>query len=385
MARLEQYVGVGQRQMRCGYTTGTCAAAATRGAATLLLSGVCLPAVTVRTPAGVDVVADLEEWSRGAGWVQCAVRKDAGDDPDVTDGALVYACVSLAEGKRGIRIDGGPGVGRVTRTGLDQPVGAAAINHVPRQMIREQALTACAEAGYAGGLDVVVSIPAGVELAARTFNPRLGIEGGISVLGTSGIVRPMSEDALVASLELEMRVQREAGWRDLLVAPGNYGRDFAADTLGLDVGPCIQCSNYLGATIDAAVRLGFRSLLFVGAFGKMVKVAAGIMNTHSRVADGRRETLAAHAAMAGADRDLVAKIMGSATTDEVLPWLGEAGILRETMGSLAAALERQLSHRAGSGLEVQAVFFSPAWGELGRTSGAGELLDRLRGDEGTQR
>ncbi len=387
VAKLEHYISVGQKRLRCGYTTGTCAAAATLGAATLLLSGEFLPAVTVHTPAGIDVVADLEDFSQGEGWVQCAVRKDAGDDPDVTDGILVYARVTMVPGTtvpkcdnsawhhcHTVRIDGGLGVGRVTRPGLDQPVGAAAINHVPRQMIERAARDACEAAGYEGGLDVVISIPAGVELAARTFNPRLGIQGGISVLGTSGIVRPMSEDALVASLELEMRVQREAGRRDLLVAPGNYGRDFAEDALGLDVEPCVQCSNYLGATIDAAVRLDFRSMLVVGALGKLVKVAAGIMNTHSRVADGRKETLAAHAALAGADRQLVARIMGAVTTDEVLPWLDEAGILEETMGSLAVALEQRLRQRAGEGLDVEAIFFSPAWGVLGQTSGAGRLL-----------
>jgi len=384
MARLETYVSVGQRRLRCGYTTGTCAAAATLGAATLLLSGDCLPQVRVGTPAGIEVLADLEDLTQGAGWASCAVRKDAGDDPDVTDGIRVLARVSLAGRRDGdaIRIDGGQGVGRVTRPGLDQPVGEAAINRVPRLMIAQAAREACEAADYTDGLDVVISIPQGQSLAPRTFNPRLGIEGGISVLGTSGIVRPMSEDALVASLELEMRVQHEAGRQDLLVAPGNYGRDFAADRLGLDAQSCIQCSNYLGATIDGAVRLGLRSLLVVGALGKLVKVAAGIMNTHSRVADGRRETLAAHAALAGGDRALVARIMAATTTDEALPWLDQAGILEQTMGSLATALEDRLARRAGPDLDVQAVFFSPAWGELGRTSGAGLLLDRLRARSG---
>ena len=372
MAKLEEYVTVGRKRMRCGYTTGTCAAAATLGAATLLLSGTCLDSVQVETPAGITVTADLECFERGDGWASCAVRKDAGDDPDVTDGALVYARVCRANA--GVTVDGGLGVGRVTRRGLDQPVGAAAINHVPRQMIARQAQAAMSAAGYQGGLSVVISIPAGVELAAKTFNPRLGIEGGISVLGSSGIVRPMSEEALVASIGLEMRVQYEAGRRDLLVAPGNYGRDFAGDALGLDVDHCVQCANYIGATIDAAAGMGFRTMLLVGALGKLVKVAAGVMNTHSRVADARRETLAAHAGMAGAGTDLIRRIMGSATTDEALPWLRDEGILDQTLASLMGAMSAQLTRRAGPSLQVEAVCFSPEWGVLGMTDGAERLL-----------
>lgn len=376
MEAFEHYVTVGRRRLRCGYTTGTCAAAATLGAATLLLTGEALPAARIATPSGLEVPVELTRYDAGPGWAECAVRKDAGDDPDVTDGAYVYARVSRTEG--GVAVDGGVGVGRVTRAGLDQPVGAAAINRIPRRMIEEQARAAMRAAGYGGGLAVVVSIPEGVRLAERTFNPRLGIEGGISVLGTSGIVRPMSEEALVASIALELRVQRAAGVRDLLVAPGNYGRDFAAGELGLDAGRCVQCSNYVGQTIDAAAQAGFGSMLVVGSLGKLVKVAAGIMNTHSRVADGRRETLAAHAALQGASRDLVGEIMRSATTDEALPLLERAGILRETMASVTAALGDQLRRRAAGALDVEAVVFSPGWGVLGETEGASHLLALLR-------
>lgn len=377
MTRLEHYAIVGRKRMRCGYTTGTCAAAATFGAATLLLSGTGVPGVVIHTPSGIDVPIELERYEAGPVWASCAVRKDAGDDPDVTDGAYVYARVERAE-REGVHIDGGLGVGRVTRAGLDQPVGAAAINHVPRQMIEEQARAAMRASGYAGGLAVTISIPEGVRLAEKTFNPRLGIEGGISVLGTSGIVRPMSEDALVASIELEMRVQREGGRQDLLVAPGNYGRDFAEGELGLDIEHCIQCANYVGQTIDAAAQMGFRSMLMVGAFGKLVKVAAGIMNTHSRIADGRRETLAAHAALQGASRELVAKIMSSVTTDAALPLLEAAGILPQTMASLASALEERLRQRAAGALEVEALFFSAERGVLGMTEGAQRLLELHR-------
>lgn len=382
MQRLDQYVNAGGKLLRCGYTTGTCAAAATRAAAELLLGDVLVPAVTITTPAGVDVVVDVEEADRGADWACCAVRKDAGDDPDVTDGVMVYARVSHSN-EPGIVVDGGVGVGCVTKPGLDQPVGEAAINSTPRQMIVRQAQEAAQAHGYMGGLAVEVSIPAGVELAKRTFNPRLGIVGGISVLGTSGIVRPMSEEALVASIGVELRMLRASGCDHVLVVPGNYGRDYASKDLGLDASHAITCSNYLGATIDEAALLGFASMLVVGHVGKLVKVAAGVMNLHSRVADARMEVLAAHAALAGAAQPVVSAIMGAATTDAAVTLLQEEGLLDEAMRTMVGRMEAHLAHRAAGRLQVEAIVFSNQGGLLGQTSGALELM-RLHRQQGGQ-
>lgn len=389
MRRLEQYLAVGQRRLRCGYTTGTCAAAAARAAAELLLLGAAPDAVLVETPAGVPVAVEVEECARGAGWAQCAVRKDAGDDPDVTDGIFVVARVERSA-KPGIGIRGGEGVGRVTLPGLDQPVGEAAVNSTPRRMIaaeveavralagarREDNLAGNPATGAGGaerGLLVTVSVPGGAELAQRTFNPRLGVQGGISIIGTSGIVKPMSEEALISSLELELGTLAAQGLRDVLVVPGNYGRDFARDVLGLSVERALQCSNYLGAVIDAAVRLGFARMLVVGHLGKMAKVAGGIMNTHSRVADARREVLAAHAALAGAPVPVVRSIMEAATTDAGLDALAACGLLEDASASLVRALQGHLAHRAGAGLQVEAIVFSNQHGLLGTTEGAWEL------------
>ena len=359
-------MSTGGKLLRCGYTTGTCAAAATRAAAELLLGRAVPSVVAVETPAGMTVLVDVEESERGKDWARCAVQKDAGDDPDVTDGIMVHATVRLSD-EPGIAVDGGVGVGRVTKPGLDQPVGAAAINSVPRQMIITAAREAAEAYGRAGGLSVCIDIPAGVELAARTFNPRLGIEGGISVLGTSGIVRPMSEDALIASIKLELGVLRASGANHVLVVPGNYGRDFAQRNLGLDVSHAVSCSNYLGATIDEASRLGFSHMLLVGHVGKLVKVAAGIMNTHSRVADGRAEVMAAHAALAGASREVVVAIMEAPTTDAMIDVLANAGLLGQAMESIMARMAQVLSQRAGDALKVDAIVFSNTHGVLGRT------------------
>ena len=394
MRKLEEYITVGTKRMRCGYTTGSCAAAASRAAAELLLHGELVPAVNLLTPAGVEVVIEVEEHDQGPGWAQCAVMKDSGDDPDVTNGALVYARVEYSD-EPGVQIDGGLGVGRVTREGLDQPVGAAAINSTPRRMIKEQVEDVLADAslealeakseslanddGEEGerpevrGLLVTISIPAGVELAAKTFNPRLGIEGGISVLGTGGIVRPMSEDALISSIELEMRMLRKRGVVDLLVVPGNYGRDFACGQLELNMDEAVSCSNYFGATLDAACVLGFERLLIVGHIGKMAKVAGGIMNTHSRVADCRVEVLAAHAALVGASQQVVEQIMAAATTDAALDALQECGLDGAAMDSLMRSLADKLNHRVAGRLQVEAIVFSNVHGVLGETPGAEQL------------
>ena len=379
MGKLELYIPVGRERLRCGYTTGTCAAAAAAGAAALLLEGAALPAVHIDTPAGVRVEAELLEHAAGEGWAACAVRKDGGDDPDVTDGALICARVERSTGP-GIAIDGGQGVGRVTRPGLDQPVGEAAINSTPRRMIQEQLEAAAARAGYAGGLRAVISVPTGEALAGRTFNPRLGIEGGISILGTSGIVRPMSEEALIRSVQLELDLVRSGGAEDVLVTPGNYGEDFARDVLGLSLDRWALCSNYIGEAIDHARGLGFRSLLLVGHLGKLVKVAAGIMNTHSRTADGRSETMAAHTALCGGDRALVRRVFDAPTTDGAVALLEETGLKEAVMASLAAALDRRLRARAGADMEIEALFFSNRFGILGQTPGAARLLARHRAE-----
>ena len=373
MAKLEYYIPVGQKRLRCGYTTGSCAAAAARGAAERLLSGAWPAAVRLTTPAGISIAADLLDMAEGPGWASCAVEKDGGDDPDVTDGALVAARVEKTDAP-GVAIDGGEGVGRVTLPGLDQPVGAAAINSTPRRMICEQLAQAMEAHHYTGGLSVVISIPRGAELAKKTFNPRLGIVGGISVLGTSGIVRPMSEEALIESNRLELSMVRSRGAAHVLVTPGNYGEDFSRDVLGLSLKNWALCSNYVGDAIDWAVNLGFESFLLVGHLGKLAKVAGGAMNTHSKTADGRRETLAAHTALCGGDRELVRAVFESPTTDRCVELLEAAGLRGEVLASLAAALGENLRRRAGERMRIEAVFFSNRFGVLGQTDGAEELL-----------
>ena len=370
-------VWVEQKKMRTGYTTGSCAAAAAKAAVCMLLSGEVIQQVRLMTPKGVELDLEVEQIERRQHGVRCAVRKDSGDDPDVTNGIYVYAEVRK-EPEPGIYLDGGEGIGRITKKGLEQPVGAAAINRVPRQMILEAVKEQSIRYGYQGGLSVIISAPEGKKLAAKTFNPRLGIENGISILGTSGIVEPMSEKALTDTIFLEMKMLKENGIDRCGVVPGNYGRDFLAEQLGVDTDQAVKCSNYIGETIDAAVNLEMRSLLLIGHIGKLIKVAAGVMNTHSRQADCRMEVLAAYAAAEGASAECVQAILSCITTTEALELLKEKGILSGVMERVMERIDFHLRHRAGGSLQVEAIVFSTEDGILGKTKRAEALLKKIR-------
>ena len=375
---LEGYYAVDEknRKLRYGYTTGSCAAAAAQAATRMLLTGEKVEEVALQTPKGILLHLLIEDISREEGKVRCAVQKDGGDDPDVTTGIYVYANVSYSDTPQ-ITLDGGIGVGRVTKPGLWQAVGEAAINKVPRQMILENVEQVCKEYHYTGGLNVVIEIPAGVELAKKTFNPRLGIEGGISVLGTSGIVIPMSEAALVASLRLEMKMLVEGGGSYLVITPGNYGKAFSKEQTQLNLTYSMKCSNYVGETLDMARELGVKGILFIAHMGKFVKVAGGIMNTHSRQADSRSELMAANAIRAGADLETAKEILDTITTEQSVEILRQKGYLEATMKEISDRVEFYLNKRAGEQLEVGTILFSNVYGKLGETSKVAELTMKI--------
>ena len=387
---LDQYVYKNNKKMRMGYTTGSCAAAASKAAAWMLLHGQILPEVELMTPKGVGLHLEVLDPKLSKGEVSCAIRKDAGDDPDVTDGLLIYATVRKAE-KPGVTLDGGEGVGRVTRVGLEQAVGDAAINKVPRQMIREGVEEICRAAGYTGGLSVIISIPGGEELARKTFNPRLGIVGGISVLGTSGIVEPMSEEALIQTIRVDIKMQLSGGRSYLVLVPGNYGLDFLEDYEPEVLKRSVKYSNFLGEAIDAAVEFGAKGILLVGHIGKLVKLAAGIMNTHSRNADARMDILTAHAAVLGADQETAARLMDCITTDEALDILKEKGLLEPVMKRLMERMEFYVDHRSGKSLERGILTFSLEQGVLGESTDVRRLITCVKAEieqtesEGTEK
>ncbi len=419
---LEEYFVIkDNKKMRFGYTTGSCAAAAAKAAATMLFAKEELPVVELLTPKGIRIWLEVLDVKRGQDSVSCAIRKDGGDDPDVTSGLLVYADVSLCEVEEAERLqqvflhekqenaergaaDGSEkngreqmvnieevsvirkavvgitakeGVGIITLPGLEQPIGAPAINKVPRSMIEKEVQAVCEKYGYSDGISVCIRVPEGADTAKKTFNPRLGIQGGISILGTSGIVEPMSEKALISSIEVEMKQKASGGKQYLLIAPGNYGLQYLSGHFPFEAEEAVKCSNYVGQTIDFAVNMGLKGILFVAHIGKFIKVAGGIMNTHSRDADARMEIMAACALRAGADAETANQILAAVTTDEGLAILKQTPFWEKTLQIITEKAAYYLNHRAQGQLQIGAVLYSNAMGELGRTDKAENLLECL--------
>ena len=372
--------------MRYGFTTGSCAAAAAKAAAYMLLTGRRKHEITITTPKGILYHAKIEEIRCTEYSVRCAVRKDGGDDPDITTGTLIFAEVSVQEkvkeqGKPRIFITGGEGVGKVTRPGLDQPVGSAAINHVPREMITREVQEVCALTDYAGSLLVEISVQGGEELAQKTFNPRLGIVGGISILGTTGIVEPMSSQALLDTIHVELKQKREEGYRFAAISPGNYGLEYMKRAYGFDLERSVKCSNFIGKTMDMAGELGFEAVLLTGHIGKLVKLSGGIMDTHSREADARMELLMAAAYRAGCAPDTLGKILDCLVTEEALSYIAKDGCLAAAMAVLMEKILFYLRKRVKENLRVECILYANGYGELARSDGAVELLEQIRQEE----
>lgn len=389
----DYYVIRNQKKMRFGYTTGSCAAAAVKGAVAMLLGKKRISEVTLMTPKGIPLRLQLKDIQKAEREVSCAVEKDAGDDPDTTNGLWIYAKAQLIENTKdmeepgdfreeiggiSVLLRGGTGVGRVTKPGLTQKIGEPAINVVPRTMIFQEVHDAIMQYGCEGALLLTIFVPKGEEAAKRTFNPRLGIHGGISILGTSGIVEPMSEKALIESIGVEMRQHAAQGEAYLLVTPGNYGAEYLREQMELPFERNIKCSNFVGETIDMAVDMGVKGILFVSHIGKFVKVAAGIMNTHSHSADGRMEILASNAIRAGGNLSCARAILDCNTTDEALNILEQEKILEKTMKEITDRIQFYLNHRSYEQIQLGAVIFSNEQGYLGQTTEAEELIRKLK-------
>ncbi len=392
--------------MREGFTTGSCAAAAAKAAAYMLLCGVQIDTVDITVPRGDRFEAELLDIVRNDDEVSCAVKKDGGDDPDVTTGLLIYATARYPENtKKGNRrhddtisvpgneatvtIYGGEGIGKVTKPGLDQPVGEWAINTVPRKMITDAVRDACELAGYEGGVNITISAPEGEEIAKRTFNPRLGIEGGISIIGTSGIVEPMSDKALKDTIYVELKQRRALGYTGVVISPGNYGRQFLLEHYGYDIDKAVKCSNFIGETIDMCVSLGFSDVILAGHIGKLVKVASGIMNTHSHEADGRMETIAAAGIRAGLPNEVLNKILDSLSTIEALQTVRKydedkqgKNSLNNVMSTIISRIKYYLDFRAAGKINIEATTYCGEIALVSETDHMREMLKRIEERQG---
>ena len=377
--------------MRYGFTTGSCAAAAAAAACYMLLTGRKKEEMTILTPKGISYTAKLVDISINESSAACAIVKDGGDDPDITTGAHIVAEVAFLQKEsqqkdktdavQQIIIRGGKGVGRVTKPGLDQPVGEAAINHVPREMIEKEVRRICALCDYNGKLQVTISVPEGEEIAQKTFNPRLGITGGISILGTSGIVEPMSSQALLDTIQVELRQKKAMGQQMIAVTPGNYGLDFMKEAFAYDLDKSVKCSNFIGNTIDMAAETGFCGMLLTGHIGKLVKVSGGIMNTHSKEGDCRMELLAAAALKSGGSKTQALEILEAVTTEEGIRLLQEGGNLQKTMQILMEKIMFYLQKRAAGRLQIECMMYANGYGLLAESSGAEAMLETLMKNE----
>lgn len=378
MEESEKYILKGKKRLQRGYTTGSCAAAAAAAAVEMILGKKDITHVKLKTPKGIVLHLEVEQKSVRDKEVSCAVKKFSGDDPDITNGVYVYARVTLTE--QGICLTGGKGIGRITKPGLALKVGQPAINPVPRKMILKEAEELCEKYHYLGGLQIEISIPQGEKLAEKTFNPKLGIVGGISVLGTTGIVEPMSNSALIETIRLEIDMRKAEGATSILVVPGNYGRDFAQNQFGIDIKKAVQCSNFIGETLDYIAHIGFDRVLFMGHGGKLVKVAGGIMNTHSSMADCRMEIITAHAArIRTIEPETAKKLLGCVTIDAANDMLKELGIANRVWESIGEQITYHMKNRLGQNIQLFTVVFGGD-GVLFQ-QGNTEKIKNLFGDE----
>lgn len=349
--KLEEYIIVEGKKMRCGYTTGSCAVAAATAACEILKTGKEVKRVSLMTPAGIVIKPDIEDISITEDSVSCAVIKDAGDDPDVTDGIAIYAQVSRrSDGK--IVLDGGEGVGRITRTGLFGKPGEAAINPVPKKLLLDTL-----EKYSKTGLTCIISVPEGERIAKKTFNRYIGIEGGISIIGTKGIVYPMSEEALIKTMYMEVdMIKDKFGTGEILLTPGNYGIELYR-SMGFNI-PAVKMSNFVGDILKYVYEQGFRNIVLLGHIGKFAKLSIGIFNTHSKMADTRMEAFVYYLALMGAPREFLKEIDAMITAETALDRVLEEGY--EELPHLMAkgANERIKRYLKDDEIKVQTIIYS---------------------------
>ena len=371
---MDDYAYVNGKKLRKGFTTGTCATAATAAAISMILNQDIEEKVTVSTANGVEVTMDIKDPSFGELTASAAVEKDGGDDADATHGLLIYSTVTLLPDSNDIEIDGGEGVGRVTQKGLKCDVGMAAINPTPRAMIEK---TARQLLGPNCGAKIIISVPGGEETAKLTYNSRLGIVGGISILGTTGIVNPMSEESWKASITIELTMLYNQGYRSVVLAPGNYGEDFATNVLGIPPHRIVNMSNFVGHVLKEVQRIGFTRVLMVGHMGKLVKVAGGIFSTHSKDSDARMEIIMANLALLGAPVELLEKVDQCITTDAAGTLIEEyhyEEVYQVLVDKMKFRSERLLRNRKPE-VSIDVVTFGTEAGYLGSTQTLEEIAE----------
>lgn len=382
---MEEYVYIDGKKYRRGYTTGSCATAAAKAGVHMLLTKNKIESVNIDTPKGIPLTLKVENISINDNYVECSIEKDGGDDIDATHTMHIYTRCELIEKKDNdhLLICGGQGIGVVTRKGLSVEVGKHAINPVPMRMIRSEVNKVIGEnieetIGKDKTLKITIFAPKGEEVAKKTFNPRLGIVGGISILGTSGIVEPMSDEGWKKSLSIELEMKKAQGLDKIIMVPGNHGEQFIREKLNLDMKYVIRTSNFIGYMIKEAQRMGYKKILMAGHIGKFIKLSAGIFNTHSKVADARSEILVSNLAMMKAPYEILEKVDKCLTAEEAIDIINESGYT-EFYDLISNKCRFKVKEYLGcEDIEVEVIIFSMDKTLLGKSDNTNSLVEVFR-------
>ncbi len=382
---MKEYVYIDGKKYKRGYTTGSCATAASKAATYMLLTKMKIETINIDTPKGIPLTLDVQNISLNNDYVECSIKKDGGDDIDATHTMDIYAKAEIIdrENDEDIIVCGGYGIGVVTKKGLSVEVGKAAINPTPMKMINYEVRKVIGDdisstLGEDKSLKITISAPKGEEIAKKTFNPRLGIIGGISIIGTTGIVEPMSDEGWKKSLSIELKMKKEQGLDKIILVPGNHGEQFIREKLNLDMKYLVRTSNFIGYMLKEAQRMGYKKILMAGHIGKFIKLSAGIFNTHSKVADARSEILISNLALMKAPYELLEKINECLTAEEAVEVINENNYT-EFYDKVSNKCRYKVKQYLGDDdTEVEVIMFSMDKTLLGKSDNTDSLVEVFR-------
>lgn len=379
---MEEYVYIDGKKYRRGYTTGSCAAAAAKASVHMLFTNKKIENINIDTPKGIPLTLKVKNIELKGKYAVCSIEKDGGDDIDATHTMDIFAKAELTPREdEEVIVTSGVGIGIVTKKGLSVEVGKPAINPVPMKMIRNEIAKVLGENNKLlnkdKSLKITIFAPQGEEIAKKTFNPRLGIVGGISILGTTGIVEPMSEDGWKKSLSIELEMKKAQGMDKVILVPGNHGEEFIREHLKIDMNNCVRMSNFVGYMLNEAKRLGFKKILMAGHIGKFIKISAGIFNTHSKICDARNEIMIANLALMGADLDFLKEINECVTAEGAVEIIDKSKYT-EIYNVLCNKCKARVEEYLNKDIQVEVYMFRMDKSLLGKSTNADLLTEDFR-------